>query len=326
MSALPKKRLVNLRVVAGTRLGNKSGLEAGGDSATMAGMKNVTRKVGIAAFLCLTASVNTMRAQVAPAPGTLIFQARITPTAARPEPVRQFTFYILSKSYVQIAKEVESDDVVPPRDQFIDTLTVSKELKAWLKAHQILDLTMPGLDKALTPDDVLKTPEFLLAYQRSNSGGVTNGIPKPRYADKDKIDNPAKYKKQYDEYLAALKKFIQLHPETMSGMELELDAVNPQRKWKQIESNHNRKVQRLAPEVAQTKFLVAKADTDMDGRASVPGLAPGTYWISTLNLEALAGDARLRWDVAVTMAPGQAAHVELTNLNGIDAHAAAVEP
>jgi hypothetical protein len=289
-------------------------------------MNKFSGRNGIAAFFCVVTCAGPMMAQAPAMPGTLNFLARITPTSARPEPVRQFTFYILSKSYVEIAKEVESDDVVPPRDTFIDGLKVSPELKTWLKAHEILDLTMPGLDKALIPDDVLHTPEFLLAYQRSNSGGVTHGIPKPKYADKDKTENPAKYKKDYDEYLASLKKFIQMHPESMSGMELELDAVNPERKWKQIQSDHRRKVQRIAPEVAQTKYLVAKADTDLDGRASVTGLAPGTYWISTLNLDAAAGDARMRWDVQVTMPAGQAARVELTNLNGIDAHAPSVAP
>ena len=222
-------------------------------------------------------------------------------------------------------KEVEAGDVVPPREDFIDTLKISPELKAWLKAHDILDLTMPGLDKALTPDDVLHVPEFLLAYQRSNSGGVTNGIPKPKYVDKDKTAHPEKYAKDVQDYLAALKKFIQAHPETMSGMELELDAVNPQRKWAQIQSDHKRKVQRQAPEVAQTNYLVGKADTDLDGVASINGLAPGKYWVSTLNLDAAAGDMRLRWDVAVNIQAGQAARVELTNLNALDARAASMQ-
>jgi len=31
--------------------------------------------------------------------GSLDFAARITPTAARAEPVRQFTFYVIRKSY-----------------------------------------------------------------------------------------------------------------------------------------------------------------------------------------------------------------------------------
>jgi hypothetical protein len=261
-------------------------------------------------------------AQTVASTGGLQLTARITPTAARPEPVRQFTFYILSKSYAAVSQEVEAGDVIPSRDKFIDELKISAELKEWLKAHEILDLTMPGLDKALTADDVLHVPEFLLAYQRTNSGGVTNGIPKPKYKDTDKTDHPDKYKKQTEEYYSALRKFIRLHPETMSGMELELDAVNPQRKWAKIENDHKKRVQHLAPDVAQTKYLVAKADTDLDGRAGVSGLPPGSYWVSSLNLDADAGDTRVRWDVPVAIQPGQTTRVELNNLNATDGRAA----
>ena len=253
--------------------------------------------------------------------GALEFVARVTPTAARAEPVRQFTFYILSKSYEEIAREIGEQDKLPARDTFIEELKVSAELKAWLKGHDILDLTMPGLDKAVTPDDVIKVPEFLLAYQRSNSGGVTNGIPKPKYTDADKADRPERYEKQKQEYLVALKKFIAARPETESGMELELDGVNPQRKWARIESDHRKRIQRAAPEVAQTKYLVAKADTDLEGHAYVARLAAGSYWITSLNLDASAGDMRVRWDVPVTVQPGQTARLELTNLNATDARA-----
>ena len=261
-------------------------------------------------------------AQSAPDTGSLQFTARITPTGGRPEPVRQFTFFILSKSYADVSKEVEGGDVMPPRDQFIDGLKVSPELKEWLKAHDILDLTMPGLDKAVTPDDVIHVPEFLLAYQRSNSGGVTSGIPKPKYNDADKTDHPEKYEKQKQEYLTALRKFIRTRPETMSGMELELEAANPQRKWAKMESDHRKNIQHLAPDVAQTRYLVAKADTDLEGQADVANLPAGEYWISSLNLEANAGDTRLRWDVRVTVQPGQTARIELTNLNATDTRAA----
>jgi hypothetical protein len=254
--------------------------------------------------------------------GSLDFVARITPTAARPEPVRQFTFYALTKSYASIAKEVEDKDVLPTRDAFIDDLAVSAELKAWLKDHDIFDLTVPDLDKFLTPDDIIHVPEFLLAYQRSNSGGVTNGIPKPKYSDADKTANPQRYEKQRQEYLLALRKFIQFHLETMSGVELELGGVNPQRKWAQIESAHRKRVQRLAPEVAQTRYLAGKIDTDLEGHAAISGLAPGNYWISSLNLEANAGDLHVRWDVPFTIEAGQTARLELTNLNATDALAA----
>jgi hypothetical protein len=260
------------------------------------------------------------RASAQNANGTLDFLARITPTAARPEPVRQFTFYVLTKSYADISRDVAEQDAPPDREKFISELKVSPELKEWLKAHEILDLTTPNMDRLLTPDEILRVPEFLAAYQRSNSGGVTNGIPKPKYLEADKTDHPDRYKKQHDEYLAALRRFIQGHPESVSGMELELAGVNPQSKWAQLQSDQKRRVLRLAPEVAQTKYLVAKADTDLDGHASVANLPAGKYWLSTLNLDAGAGDARLRWDVPVTIEGGRSTRVELTNLNATDAH------
>ncbi len=250
--------------------------------------------------------------------GALEITARITPTGARPEPVRQFTFYILTKSYSDIVKEIEEKDPVPPRDKFIDELKVSPELRAWLKSHDTLDLTEPDLDKLLTPDDILNVPEFLLAYERSNSGGVTEGLPKRKYAEIDKTKQPERYEKLRQDYLAALKKFIRLHPQTVSGVELELEGINPQRKWAALQNDRRKRVQRTAPEVAQLKFLAGKADTDLEGHASFSGLAPGEYWISTLNLDADAGDMRVRWDVPVKIERGKTTRVELSNLNSFD--------
>jgi hypothetical protein len=220
-------------------------------------------------------------------------------------------------------KEVEEKDPVPPRDQFIDGLKVSPELRAWLKGHDTMDLTEPDLDKLLTPDDVLSVPEFLLAYQRTNGGGVTNGLPKPKFTDADKTEHPEKYEKLKQEYMANLKKFIRSRPETISGVELELDGVNPEHKWAAIQNDRRKRVLRVAPDLAQLKFLAAKADTDLDGHASVPGLAPGDYWISTLNLDADAGDMRVRWDVPVKIERGKTNRVELSNLNSIDARSTA---
>src|SRR5467141_4659226 len=198
--------------------------------------------------------------------GALEIIARITPTGARSEPVRQFTFYILTKSYSDIVKDVEEKDPVPSRDQFIDELKVSPELRAWLKDHDTLDLTEPDLDKLLTPEDILNVPEFLLAYQRSNSGGVTEGLPRQKYTYFDKTKYPEKYEKLRQDYLAALKKFIRLHPQTISGVELQVDGVSPQHKWATLQNDRRKRVQRAAPDIAQTKFLAARADTDLDGR------------------------------------------------------------
>jgi hypothetical protein len=272
----------------------------------------------LAVLVCFAPSASAQNS-----PATLEITARITPTAARPEPVRQFMFYLLTKSYADIAKEVEGGDVVPPRDGFIDGLKVSKELKTWLKAHETLDLTIPELDKMLTPDDILHTPEFLAAYQQANSGGVTSGMPKPKFKEADKTDHPEKYEKDKQAYYTALKKFIQANPSTISGVELELDAVNPQKKWALITSNQKRRVQKLAPEIAQTKYLAAKVETDLEGHAFIRELAPGNYWISSLNLDANVGDARVRWDVPVAIQAGQAFRIELTNLNAADTMAAA---
>jgi hypothetical protein len=262
----------------------------------------------------------TVQAQTAAsATGSLEFTAHITPTAARPEPVRQFTFYILSKSYKQIVKEAEEKDPVPARNEFIDSLKVSPELRTWLKNHDTLDLTAPDIDKLLTPEDILGVPEFLLAYQRSNSGGVTAGLPRPKYKEADRTEHPEKYEKLKQDYMTALLKFIRTHPETVSGVELELDAVNPQSKWVALQSARNKRVQRAAPDLAQLNFLAAKADTDLEGHASVSSLAPGNYWISTLNLEANAGDMRVHWDVPVKIEAGQTTRVELSNLNSTEA-------
>lgn len=287
----------------------------------MTAMRKIFTAVAVLALASFSIWGPGARAQTANANGTLEITARITPTAARPEPVRQFTFYLLTKSYEEIAKEIDAKDKLPTRAEFIDDLKVSRELKDWLKAHDILDLTMPGLDKAVTADDIVHTPEFLLAYQRSNSGGVTTGLPNPKYTEAEKTEKPERYEKQKQEYLVALKKFIVAHPETVSGIELELDSVNPQNKWVKIQSDHAKRVLRLAPDVAQTKYLAGKGDTDLDGRAVLSGLVAGNYWISTLNLDAAAGDTRLRWDVGVTIRPGQATRIELTNLNATDAHA-----
>ncbi len=257
--------------------------------------------------------------QTATATGTLELTARITPTAARPEPVRQFTFYVLTKSYTEILKEVEEKEGTPSRDAFIDGLKVSVELREWLKGHDIMDLTSLDLDRKISPDDVIHVPEFLLAYQRANSGGVTRGMPQPKFSEADKKAHPEKYEKQRQDYMAALKKFVQSRPETVSGVEMELEEVNPQRKWVALQSERRRRVQRAAPEVAQIQYLAAKADTDLEGRASIYGIAAGNYWISSINLDARAGDTSVRWDVPITVEPGKTTRIELTNLNSTDA-------
>jgi hypothetical protein len=278
-------------------------------------MANVRKLYILVGLLCLAAA-SRLHAQTET--GALEFTAKVTPTAAKPEPVRDFTFYVLTKSYDDIVKDIDLRDGPPSRDKFIDDLKISPELRDWLHKHDVMDITLPGFDKLMTPDDVLHVPEFLLAYQRSNSGGVTNGIPKPKYRDADKSENPDRYEKQRQEYLSTLKKFIQAHPETVSGMELELDGVNPARKWAEAQNAHRRRVQQMAPTEAQTTYLAAKTDTDLDGHGQVRGLPPGNYWISSLGLTAAAGDARLQWNLPIKIETNRTIRIELTNLNATD--------
>ncbi len=102
-------------------------------------MRNTLLAVGF--LLCSLIAGGTASAQAGN--GALDLMARITPTAARPEPVRQFTFYVLTKSYEDITKDVESSDAPPDRDKFISELKVSDQLKEWLKGHDEFDLTSP---------------------------------------------------------------------------------------------------------------------------------------------------------------------------------------
>jgi hypothetical protein len=259
------------------------------------------------------------------ATGTLEVTAHITPTGAHPEPVRQFTLYVLTKSYADISKEVEGADVLPTREEFIDNLKCTPQLKKWLKAHDEMDLTMPDFDKLVTPVEIMEVPEFLAAYQRSNSGGVTTGMPVPKFKEADREANPEKYAKLREEYIKALKRFVETHPGTVSGMELELAGVNPKYQWDKIHADHKKRLLQLAPDTAQTKYLVAKADTDMDGRITFSGLAPGTYWVSTLNMDAASGDRRLNWDVPAKVQAGQNTRIDLTNVNGTDAFSSPIQ-
>ena len=70
-------------------------------------------------------------------------------------------------------------------------------------------------------------------------------------------------------------------------------------------------------DLARGKYLVARGDTDTQGQCALRGIPPGNYWLGTLNIEAVVGDARERWDVPVTVRAGQPSYVNLTNINAV---------
>ncbi|HTZ49091.1 MAG TPA: hypothetical protein VMH20_15975 [Verrucomicrobiae bacterium] len=259
--------------------------------------------------------------------GALDLSVHITPIGSQPEPVRQFTLYILTRSYADVVKDVSAEETLPTWDEFIDKQDYSDPLKKWLKAHKEVDLSSTDLDRSLTTDDIMDIKEFFDAYEKNNSGGVTKGLPTPKYKDSDKTANPEKYEKLRQEWLTETRKFIDAHPSTVQGIELELTAINPKTPWDKLHFKHNARTAQLAPNTAQLKYLVTKVVTNLDGYASISGIPGGSYWVSTLGMEASSGDRRFTWDVPFTVQPGQTARVELSNLNATDPlHTASATP
>lgn len=255
--------------------------------------------------------------------GAIDLSVHITPTGSQPEPVRQFTLYILTRSYADVIKDVAGEETLPTWDEFIDKQSYSPPMKTWLKAHKEVDLSSIDLDRKLTTDDIMDIPEFFDAYEKNNSGGVTKGLPMPKYKDTDKTANPEKYEKLKQEWLAETRHFIDTHPSTIQGIELELSDINPKTPWDNLHLKHNSRTSQLAPDTAQLKYLVTKVVTNLDGHASISGIPGGNYWVSTLGMDATSGDRRFTWDVPFTVQPGQTTRVELSNLNGTDARRAA---
>ena len=62
---------------------------------------------------------------------------------------------------------------------------------------------------------------------------------------------------------------------------------------------------------------ITTATTDLDGRCTFGTVPAGDFWVSSLEMEAIAGDAHVRWDVPVRIPAGQNATVQLSSINGI---------
>jgi hypothetical protein len=257
-----------------------------------------------------------LRAQ-ASAPGSIEFLARIQPAGGRPEPVRTLSFYLLRKSLAEIHKEAEQTEPPTDLDGFIEGLDVSAELKAWMKKYGTIELAGSEFTKRLTAESITSIPEFLDAYMKHNGASLNAGVPAPKYKESDRRDNPEKYRREREQYLRAVSRYIATRPESLQGIEAQLGDSNPSQRWARQKAEQQRKIERQALTMAQTTYLAGQTDSDLEGRGFIRGLVPGTYWLSTLDTPARAGDVRLRWDVPVRVAAGETARVELSNLNAI---------
>jgi hypothetical protein len=274
--------------------------------------------------LLLVAGVMGKAPRAAAQTGSVQFVARVTPSAGEDEPVRTLPFYLLSKSYADIEKEAAAAAPGANMDKFIDSLTVSKELKAWMKTNHRVNLSGEDFTKMIKADDIMNVPEFFSAYVERMAGDRTEGFPTPKYKPEDKTKDPAKYDRLVMQYHDAIRAFVISNPDSLDSLDLSLEEVNPGHKWDMLKAKNLAELNRETADLARGKYLVARAETDMQGQGALRGIPPGNYWLGTLNIEAVAGDARERWDVPVTVHAGQPSYVTLTNINAVKpAHATA---
>jgi hypothetical protein len=278
----------------------------------MSGMK---RQIQLGLLLSAVALAFVLPAS--PQNGSIEFVAQATPTDGLQEPVRGFPLYLLSKSYEGICKEVSASTPPPDMDGFINKLSVSPELKAWMKKNHWVTLSGEDFIHKLKVPDVMDVPEFYKAYRERNAGDEASNFPDPKFKASDEQKHPDKYKRLQDEYAAAIRAFMEAHPESIDGIDGNLTDVDPSAKWNEIVGKHDTMVRQRGLNLAESKYLVARAQTDLQGQGVVRGVPPGTYWLSSLNVAAEVGDAHPKWDVPVTVQPGKTEYIALSNANAL---------
>jgi len=276
------------------------------------------RKTLLAAIL-LGLGIAAFQTRCAAQAGAIEFAARVTPAGGVEEPVRGFPLYLLSKSFEDIEKEADADSPKMDMNAFIDKLdsSISPELKAWMRKSQWVSLVGEDFTKRLTPEDILSIPEFRRAYMERNAGDQSADFPQPKVKPADQAKHPEKFDKLSAEYQETVRRYIVQHPQSVEGIDLSLTEIDPGPKWNNLLSKRGPEIHRRALELAQSKYLVARVQTDLQGQGSLQGVAPGRYWISTLDVAAVVGDIRARWDVPVTVSSGKAEYVALSNANSM---------
>lgn len=275
------------------------------------------KRAFVALFLFSLAFSRPAAAQTA---GAIEFVARVTPAGGLSEPVRGLPFYLLRKSFQEIGKEADAAQPRPEMDAFIDSLEVSKELKSWMKRTHSVSLTGEEFIHRAKVNDIMTVPEFFDAYVERNAGDRSVGFPVAKFRERDKEKDPARYNKLQEEYHEAIRKFLVSNPQSADGMDLKLSEIDPSPKWEQLQASRIPGVRRQTMEMAETKYLVARTETDLDGRGAFSGVAPGNYWLSTLEIDAAIGDIHLRWDTPVTVRAGEVTRTELSNINAVEPH------
>jgi hypothetical protein len=278
----------------------------------MCGMNRIVRSAILIAF-AMAAAAPLAVAQS----GSIEFTARATPSGGLEEQVRGFPFFLLSRSYESITQEVVASYPMPDMDAFIDKLEVSKELKAWMKKNRWVKLSGEDFIQKVHSGDILEVAEFRAAYMQRNDEGQYTDFPKPKAKASDKVKDPAKFERQTKEYDDAVRHFIEQNPTSMDGMELGLVSIDPGAQWNAVLAKRLPEISRQVREMAQSKYLVGRTETDLQGQGYFRNIPPGNYWLSSLDVPANVGDARLRWDLEIAVQPGKTNYVSLSSVNAI---------
>src|SRR5215472_8948650 len=277
-------------------------------------MKNATRIM----VLLLLAPIISGAPRAGAQDGSIQFVARAMPSSGVEEPVRGFPFYLLRKSFEDIEKEVAAAYPKPDMEAFIDSLTgVSKELRAWMKKNHWVQLDGEDFVKKLDVDDVMNVPEFFDAYVERMSGDQTVNFPSPKYKPAQLKKDPDKYNRLKEEYNQDVRQFLTKNPKSTAGMDLNLEDIDPFTQWTQLQARSEPDIRRRMEELAESKYLVARAQTNVEGQGVLQRVPPGHYWLSSLEVAAAVGDAHLRWDTPVSVRSGQPTYITLSNVNAI---------
>jgi hypothetical protein len=269
-------------------------------------------------FVLLVSGIPALRAaEPQVGTGTVEFTAMATPAGGRAEPVMRLSISLLRRSYAEIQKEAEQSEAKPDQDKFIDALSVSKELKAWMKRTHSVELSGSDFAKRVTTKDLFDVPEFLESYMARNAGDASTGFPVSKARERDRSENPERFEKAKRDYLEALRKFVETNPHSRDGMEIELVDINPGPKWAAQDGDRKQRIRDRTLELAETSYLLAKTETDLSGRGAFANVLPGDYWLSSLEGEATVGNARLRWDIPVPVRAGRVTRLMLTNVNAV---------
>jgi len=248
--------------------------------------------------------------------GRLEFAARVTPASGRSEPARALTIFLITKSFREIGREAAEKTPRPDLNAYVDGLTASTELKAWMKKERSVIIVGAEFHNRLNADDLFLVPEFLDAYVKGNLTALTEGFPTDKSNAEELKRNPQKYEAIHKAYQAKLRQFLLAHPQSKEEMDTILEDKDASKPWAMEEERWREQCHTRALEMAQTNYLAAKTVTDLDGRGAFQA-APGAYWLSSLDGEALGGEQHLRWDVAVEVRAGGVTRVELSNLNAV---------